>query len=148
MLILGGQDSPPRLAHAVHDIPQWLRLAVLVSGGGFGAQHGRAVDDCRVDVLGDQHGHIAGRGHEGHQDGVLALGAGHEDGFDLVAGFVHGFDDLVGLQGDEFHGGVVVEGEAVHGLVGGEADDGAGHAGVGDGGAVAEEVAVEEEVAP
>ena len=105
------------------------------------------MDDGRVDVLGDEHGHVAGGGHEGHEDGVLALGAGHEDGFDLVARFVHGLDDLVGLEGDEFHGGVVVEGEAIDGFVGGETDDGTGHAGVGDGGAVAEEVAVEEEVA-
>jgi len=65
---------------------------------------------------------------------------------DSVAGVVHGLDDLVGLQGDEFHGGVVVQREAVDGFVVAEADDGACHAWVGDGGAVAEEVAVEEEV--
>ena len=63
-----------------------------------------------------------------------------------MAGFVHCFDDLVGLQGDEFHSSVVVQREAVLAFVAAEADDGSGHAGVGDGGAVAEEVAIEEEV--
>lgn len=64
-----------------------------------------------------------------------------------MAGLVHGLDDLVGLQGDEFHGGVVVERQSVDAFVGGEADGGAGHARVSDGGAVAEQVAVEEKVA-
>ena len=50
-----------------------------------------------VHVLGDEDGHVASRGDEFHEDAVLALGAGHEDGFDLVAGFVHRLDDLVGL---------------------------------------------------
>ena len=64
-----------------------------------------------------------------------------------MAGGVHCFDDLVGLQGDEFHGSVVVQREAVLAFVAAEADDGSGHSGVGDGGTVAKEVAVEEEVA-
>ena len=64
-----------------------------------------------------------------------------------MAGFVHRFDDLVGLQGDEFHSSVVVQCEAIHAFVAAETNDGSGHARVGDGGAVAEEVAVEEEVA-
>ena len=137
----------PRFAHPIHDIPQGLGVAMLVRRGGLGAQHGGAVHHRGVDVLRDQDGHVAGRGHEFHQDAILALGAGHEDGFDLVAGLVHGLDDLVGLQRDEFHGGVVVERQPIDGFVGGEADGGAGHARVGDGGAVTEEVAVEEEVA-
>ena len=62
-----------------------------------------------MDVLRYEHGHVAGRGNEFHEDAVLALGAGHEDGFDLVAGFVHRFDDLVRLQGNEFHCRVVVQ---------------------------------------
>ena len=63
-----------------------------------------------------------------------------------MAGFVHGFDNLVGLEGDEFHGGVVVECEAVDGLVIAETDGGACHAGICDWGAIAEEIAIEEEV--
>ena len=64
-----------------------------------------------------------------------------------MAGFVHCFDDLVGLEGDEFHGCVVVERKAVHALVAAETNDRSGHTWIGDGGAVAEEIAVEEEVA-
>ena len=134
-------------AHPIHDIPQRLGVAILIRRGGFRAQHGGTVHHRGVHVLRDQDGHVAGRSHEFHQDAVLTLGAGHEDGFDLVAGLVHGLDDLVGLQGDEFHGGVVVERQPVDGLVRGEADGGTRHARVGDRGAVAEEVAVEEEVA-
>lgn len=147
MAIRRGLDRFARFAHPIHDVPQGLGVAILIRRGGFRAQHGGAVHHRGVNVLRDQDGHVAGRGHEFHQDAVLALGAGHEDGFDLVAGGVHGLDDLVGLQGDEFHGGVVVERQPIDGFVGGEADGGAGHARVGDGGAVAEEVAVEEEVA-
>ena len=147
MAIRRGLHRFARLAHPVHDIPQGFGVAVLIRRGGFRAQHSGTVNHGGVHVLRDQDGHVARRSHEFHQDAVLALGAGHEDGFDLVAGLIHGLDDLVGLQGDEFHGGVVVERQSVDGLVGGKADGGTGHARVGDRGAVAEEVAVEEEVA-
>lgn len=59
-------------------------------------------------VLWDEYWHVACRSDERHQDVVLALGARHENGFYLVAGFVHCVDDLVGLERDEFHGGVVI----------------------------------------
>ena len=145
---MAGIDRFSGFTHSVHDTPQILGFAtVLLGGSGLGAQHGGAVDDGRVDVARDQDGHVAGGGDEVHQDLVLALGAGHEDAGDLVAGFVHRGDDLVGLEGDEFHGCVVVEGEAVDGFVGRKADYGARHVGVGDWRAVAPEVAVEEEVA-
>ena len=64
-----------------------------------------------------------------------------------MAGFVHRFDDLVGLQGDEFHSSVVVQREAVHAFIAAKTDDRSGHAGVGDRRAVTEEIAIEEEVA-
>lgn len=60
-------------------------------------------------VLGDEDWHVACRSDEGHEDVILALGARHEDGLYLVAGFVHCVDDLVGLERDEFHSGVVVD---------------------------------------
>ena len=101
----------------------------------------------RVHVARDQDGHVARGGDERHQDVVLALGAGHEDGGDAVAGGVHGGDDLLRLQRDELHRAEVVQPEAVEALVAAEADDGAGHGGVCDGRAVPEQVAVEEEVA-
>ena len=37
------------------------------------------LDDGGVDVSRDQHGHVAGVGDQAHEDGVLALTAGHED---------------------------------------------------------------------
>ncbi len=108
MRVVARADDAPGLAHPVHDVPQRLRLAVFVRRRGLGAQHRGAVHDGRVHVLWDQDRHVAGNGHELHEDVVLALRAGHEDAVDLVAGVVHGLDDLVGLQGDEFHGGVIV----------------------------------------
>ena len=63
-----------------------------------------------------------------------------------MAGFVHRLDDLVCLQRDELHSGVVVDGETIEGFVAGEADDRASHARIGDWGAVAKEVAIEEKV--
>jgi len=100
-----------------------------------------------VDVARDEHGHVAGGGDEADEDLVLALRAGHEDGGDAVARAVHGLDDLARLQRDELHRRVVEQREAVDGLVAGHADHGAGHARVRDRRAVAEQVAVEEEVA-
>lgn len=109
MYVCGWEDGPARLAHAVHDVPQRFGVAVFVRGSGFGAEHGCAMDNGSVHVLRDQHGHVAGRSHERHENAVLTLGAGHEDRFDLVTGLVHRLDDLVRLQGDELHSGVVVE---------------------------------------
>ena len=139
----------PRLAHPVHDAPQILGLAIVsrIRARGFGAQHRGAVADRRMHVARDQDGHVARGRDERHQDVVLALGAGHEDGADFVAGLVHGGDDLVRLEGNELHRAQVVEAEAVEALVAAEADYRAGHGRVRDGGAVPEQVAVEEEVA-
>lgn len=143
----GGADELAGLAHAVHDAPEVLGLAVGVGAGGLCAEHGGAVADGGVDVAGDQDGHVAGGGDERHEDVVLALRARHEDGADLVAGFVHGRDDLQRLQRDELHRPVVVQGQPVEGLVARQAHDGAGHGRVRDRRAVAKQVAVEEKVA-
>lgn len=147
MLIRRRIDLFTGLAHLVHDIPQGLGAAFRVGGGGLGAQHGCAVAYGGVDVAGDEDGHLARGRDQLDEDVVLALGTGHEDGGDAVTGLVHGLDDLAGLEGDELQGGVVVKGEAVDGFVAGQADHGAGHAGVRDRGAVPEQVAVEEDVA-
>lgn len=143
----GGVDELARFAHAVHDAPEVLGLAVGIGAGGLCAEHGGAVADGGVDVAGDQDGHVAGGGDERHEDVVLALRSRHEDGADLVAGLVHGRDDLQRLQRDELHGAVVVQREAVEGLVARQAHDGAGHGRVRDRRPVAEQVAVEEKVA-
>ena len=99
-----------------------------------------------VHILGDEDRHVACRSHEAHEDVVLALRAGHENGMDLMAGFVHLVDDLVGLKRDELHCGVVKERKTIDGLVTAQANDRACHTWVGNGRAIAEEIAIEEEV--
>lgn len=146
-LIRCGQDLTTRLTHAVHDRPEILGLTVRVGAGGLCAKHGGAVAYGGVHIARDQDGHVASGGDEADEDIVLALRAGHEDGVDVVAGLVESVDDLLRLQGDELERCVVVDGEAVEALVAGEANDGAGHARVGNGRAVTEQISVEEEVA-
>jgi len=67
------------------------------------------MHNSRMHVSRDKDRHVAGGSDQRHEDVVLALGSGHEDGGDDVAGSVHCFNDLTGLEGNEFHGGVVVE---------------------------------------
>jgi hypothetical protein len=145
-LVAARVNSLARLAQPIHNIPQRLADALLVRASGFGAQHSRAVHDSGVHVPRDHDRHLAGRGDEVHEHVVLALRAGHEDRGEDVAGAVHGFDDLVGLQRDELERAVVGDRQRVHGLVVRQADHGAFHVGVCDRGAVAEQVAVEEVV--
>ena len=147
VITVHGRHLPPRLTHAVHDLPQVFCLAVVVDASSFGAQHGRAVTYGGVDVPRDQDGHVACCGDEFDQDVVLALRARHEDGVEGVAGFIHVFDDLLRLQGYELQCAVVPDSEAVDGLVGADSYHGSLHAGVGYRRPVAPEVAVEEEVA-
>lgn len=133
---------PPRLAHPLHDAPQPLPIT-----GRLGPQHGRAVNHSSMHIPRNQHGHVARRRHEVHENPILALAARHPDARNRVAGTVHRLDNLPRLQRDELHGGVVQQRHGVAARVGAHADERAAHAGVGDGRAVAPEVAVEEEVA-
>lgn len=104
------------------------------------------MNDGGMNILRDQNWHVAGRGHESHQNVILALGTGHEDGCDLVAGFVHCFDDLVGLEGDELHRGIVVQSKAIDALIAAEPDDRPGHAGIRDWRPISKKVSIEEEM--
>ena len=145
-LILVRPNRLSGLTHPVHDIPQRLGFTMLVCACGLGTQHGCAVYHCGMDIPGDQHGHVTSRRHEMHENVVLALGSGHEDGADDVAGLVHDFDDLVRLQGNELHGRIVVQCQAVDAAVTAETNNGSFHVGVGDWATIAEEIAVEEKV--
>lgn len=116
-------DELAGLTHAVHDAPEILCFAVGVSTGGLCTEHGSTVADGGVDVAGNENGHVTGGGDEGHENVVLALRAGHEDGTDLVPGLVHRRDDLQRLQRDEFHRPVVVQRQPIEGFVTGQADD-------------------------
>lgn len=135
------------LAHSPHDIPQRLRRAHGICTRRLRSEHGRAMDHSGMHVARNHHRHATRRGDQVHENGILALRARHEDGRDGVAGGVHGFDNLARLQRDELHGGVVDQRETGDRGVAAEADDGASHAWIGDGRAVAKEVAVEEDVA-
>ena len=63
-----------------------------------------------------------------------------------MSSFIHRLDDLMRLQRNELHRGIVVKRKAIQGFVAREANDGACHAGISDRRAVAEEVTVEEKV--
>ena len=143
-----GTNELSRLAHAVHDAPQILCLAVSIGTGRFGAEHGGTVADGGVDVAGNEDRHVAGGGDQGHQDVVLALRTGHEDGADLVARVVHRRNDLMRLQRDELHRSVVVQRQPIERLVAGQPNHRSRHGWVCNRRPVAEQIAVEEEVAP
>lgn len=147
-LVGAGLNQAAALAHAVHDAPECLWLAALfVVAGRLGAEHGGTVDDGSVDVARYKHGHVARGGHEVHEDGVLALRAGHEDGGNLVARLVHLLNDLAGLHGNKLHGGIVPERHVVEALVAVESNHDTLHVGIGNGGSVTPQVTVEEVVA-